>query len=103
MKRRIEDMVATVQPVRDKQVVWRDIAGEVVIAERDGRTVHVLNKTASLIWTLADGTRHTEDIVAEVCNKFEVAPEQARLDVSEFCQQLLEVGLISFTEISKKE
>ncbi len=58
-------MAAASRPVRDKSVVWRDIAGEVVIAERDNRTIRVLNKTASLIWTLADGTRRAEDIVVE--------------------------------------
>ncbi len=95
-------MAAIVHPIRDERLVWRDIAGEVVIAERDNRTVRALNKTASLIWTLADGTRQTEDIVAEVCTKFEVAPEQARVDVEEFCQQLLEAGLISMKDISQK-
>ena len=95
-------MAAKVHPIRDKRLVWRDIDGEVVIAERDSRTVRLLNKTASLIWTLADGTRQTKDIVAEVCSKFEVAPEQARVDVEKFCQQLLEAGLISMKELSQK-
>lgn len=95
-------MTATVHPIRDKRFVWRDIAGEVVIAERDSRTVRLLNKTASLIWTLADGTRQTNDIVAEVCSKFEVAPEQAQVDVEKFCEQLLEAGLISMKDISQK-
>ncbi len=91
-------MGARVHPMRDQRVVWRDIAGEVVIAERDNRTIRVLNKTASLIWALADGTRQAEAIVAEVCNQFEVAPEQARADVEEFCRELLEAGLISMKE-----
>ncbi len=86
-------MVIAVCPTKDKRFVWRDIAGEVVIAERDKNTVRVLNKTGSLIWTLADGTRQTEDIAAEVCSRFDVAPEQARADVDEFCQQLLDAGL----------
>ena len=95
-------MAVTVYPIRDKRLVWRDIAGKVLIAERDSRTVRLLNKTASLIWALADGTRQTEDIVAEICSKFEVAPEQARVDVMEFCRQLLEAGLISMKDISTK-
>ena len=92
-------MISTLYPVRDKHLVWRDIAGEVVIAERDSHTIRVLNKTASFIWTLADGTRQTEDIVAEVCNKFDVAREQARIDVDEFCRQLFEAGLISMKDV----
>ena len=94
-------MVMEVCPIRDTRFVWRDIAGEVVIAERDNNTVHVLNKTGSLIWNLADGTKPAEDIAAEVCNKFDVPHEQARADVEEFCQQLLEAGLISVKSISE--
>ena len=40
--------------------------------------------------------------LAEVCSKFEVAQEQARVDVEKFCQQLLEAGLISMKEISQR-
>ncbi len=87
-------------PIRDNRVVWRDIADEVVIAERDNSTIRVLNRTASLIWILADGTRQTEAIVAEICRKFEVASEQARADVEEFYQQLLEAGLITIKDMS---
>jgi len=89
-------------PVRDERVVWRDIAGEVVIAERDNNTVHVLNPTASLIWMLADGTRHTEDIGTMLRDKYNVAPEQASADVSEFCRQLLQAGIISMKNVSSE-
>lgn len=94
-------MVLAPRPVRAEHLVWRDIAGEVVIAERDNSTVRVLNGTASLIWILADGTRQPEDIAARICSEFEVAPEQARADVDEFCLQLLEAGLISYKDTSQ--
>ena len=70
-------------PVRDEGIVWRDIADEVVLVEKDYTTIHVLNKTASLIWTLADGTRHVDDIVSEICNRFDVTSEQARTHTEE--------------------
>jgi hypothetical protein len=91
-----------VRPIRDQDVVWRDIAGEVVIAQRDNSLIRVLNNTASLIWTLADGTIQTDGIVAEVCSRFEVAPEQARADINEFCQELLEAGLINMKDSSQE-
>ncbi len=95
-------MGPTEHPIRDNGVVWRDIAGEVVIAERDNRTVRALNKTASLIWSLADGTRQVEAIVAEVSRRFDVAPEQVRVDVEEFCEELLQAGLISMKDTPQK-
>jgi len=78
---------------REKRVVWRDIAGEVVIVEEDGTTVHMLNKTASLIWNLADGTRRPDDISRELCQRFEVTPGQAERETERFCRQLTEAGL----------
>ena len=84
--------------VRDNDAVWRDIAGQVVIAEKDNGKIRFLNKTASLIWSLADGTRKTDDIITELHNRFEVTVEQAQADVDEFCQQLLEAKLISLKD-----
>jgi len=85
-------------PVRTNRVVWKNIDGEVVIADMEGSTVRILNKTAGLIWTLADGTKKVEEMVPEVCDKFEVTPKQAHTDVMEFCQELLQAGLISMKE-----
>ena len=81
-------------PVRKSHVVWRDIAGEVVIAERND-TLHVLNRTASLIWRLADGNRQMEDIISEICNRFDVTREEALLDAEESCRELLQAGLVT--------
>jgi hypothetical protein len=88
-------------PVRAPDVVWRDIAGEVVIAERSSSTVHVLNKTGSFIWTLADGTKQMEDMITALCNKFEVTAEEARADAEEFCLELLQEGLVSLENVSR--
>ena len=78
---------------REKRLVWRDIAGEVVILEEDGATVHMLNKTASLIWNLADGTRRPDDISRELLQRFDVTPGQADAETERFCRQLTEAGL----------
>lgn len=86
--------------IRNEGAVWRDISGEVVIAERDNSTIHVLNKTASLIWTLADGTKQMEDLAAAMCNRFDVTPEQAQAETEEFCKQLLGAGLVSLKDVS---
>lgn len=94
-------VITTGYPIRDKSVVWRDIAGEVVIAERDNGAVHVLNKTGSLIWTLLDGTKPIEELATTICNRFEVTPEQARADTEEFCNQLLKAGLVSVKDVSQ--
>jgi len=82
-------------PARSERLVWRDIAGEVVIVDQDDGTIRTLNKTASYIWTLADGTRTTTDIVDSLAERYEVTPEQARVDASEFLRELVDTGLIA--------
>ena len=89
--------------VRDDNAIWRLIAGNVVIAEKDSGKIHYLNKTASVIWSLADGTRKTDDIITELHNKFEVTIEEARTDVEEFCRRLLKDKLISIKENNEKK
>jgi hypothetical protein len=87
--------------VRDKNIAWRDVAGEVVIVPST-YSVHVLNKTASFIWKLADGTRCLPDIVTEICNRFEVDSGEAYDNAQDFCKQLLEKGYIQLVD-SKSE
>ena len=88
---------------REKRVVWRDIAGEVVIVEEDGATVHMLNRTATFVWGLADGTRRMDDISKALCQRFDVTPEQAQADTELFCVQLVEAGLATLGPASLKE
>jgi hypothetical protein len=87
-------------PKRCEDNVWRDIGDEVVILDEGGTQVCLLNKTASLIWTLADGTRTMEEIAGGLYQRFEVSRQEALADVQEFGAQLLEAGLIEFCDQS---
>ena len=85
--------------VRNPGVVWRDIASEVVIADRDNSKIRILNKVASLIWILADGSKQIEDIADAVYERFEVSREQASSDSEEFLHELLEAKLVSIQPV----
>jgi hypothetical protein len=78
---------------RDEKMIWRDIAGEIVIVGQEDSTVRMLNETASYIWSLADGTMRIEDIVDAMCHRFNVTADEARADVEQFCSQLIEAKL----------
>lgn len=80
---------------RSEKAVWRNIGGEVVIVEQDGITIRVLNRVASLIWCLADGASSLHDMAGEISRRFEVAPPQALTDAHEFCQVLIQEGLLT--------
>ena len=89
-------------PARNEEVIWRDIAGEVVIVGEDDNTIRMLNKTASLVWSLADGSRQLQEIVDAICDKFQVAPYQARADAEEFCLELVDAGLLSLSQLPQE-
>ena len=79
---------------RRQDNIWQDIGGEVVILDETGTQICLLNETAALIWTLADGTRTITEIANDVCERFQVSPQEDVADVHEFSAQLLEAGLV---------
>jgi len=83
-------------PKRREDNIWRDIGGEVVILDEDSTQVCLLNKTAALIWTLADGTRTVEEIAENIHQRFKVSLQEAVADVRELGAQLLEADLVEF-------
>ncbi|MBN2543403.1 PqqD family protein [bacterium] len=87
-------------PRRNDDLVWRDIAGEVVIADRSNGTIRVLNNTASVFWTLSDGSRNISEIVSSICQNYEVSQEESTRDSLEFCQILAKEGLVSISDIT---
>jgi len=88
---------------RSSDVVWRVYDGEVVIMNEDGSQIHQLNKVASFIWELADGTLTVDDIITRIYDRFEVERDVAQADAIEFIQQLVEKGLIQLSKHTQVE
>jgi hypothetical protein len=82
---------------RAEEVIWRRIGEEVVVIKDDGLSTHVLNKTAGFIWELADGKLSIDDIVARLCERFEVSSEEARVDVEQLIAKLAAIKLLNRT------
>ena len=76
--------------------IWRKIGDDIVVIKDDEVSVHVLNKTAAFIWELCDATRGVDEITTSVCERFEVSPEQARVDVEETLEGLEKIGIIDY-------
>lgn len=84
-------------PRRSDEVVWRVIEGEVVILTADGHQIHTLNKVASAIWELVDGTKNFKDIISRICERFDVSFEVARADVLDFANKLVDKKILQIT------
>lgn len=81
-------------PRRNDHFVWRDVQGEIYILGDDGRTLRILNGTASALWKLCDGERSVEDLVSALADEYSIDPETARADTLEFLATIRGVGLL---------
>jgi hypothetical protein len=81
--------------MRNPQLAWREIDGEIVIISPEDSQVHELNVTAALVWKRADGEQTLEEIAAGMVSEFDVTQESARRDVAELIAQLAEKQLVT--------
>jgi hypothetical protein len=84
--------------VEKNKFVTRKIAGETIIVpvrahvgELD--SVYTLNELGTLIWDLLQDGKKEKEIARAIYETYEVSPEQAEVDVSEFLHSLAEAGL----------
>ena len=84
---------------KKSDLVTRDISGETIIVPVEGHvgdldSIYTLNEVGSTIWALIDGQTSVDQIVAAICDQYEVTPEEARRDVVELIDSLEAAGLI---------
>jgi hypothetical protein len=89
--------------VRSNEIAWRVYDGEAVLMSDDGTQIHTLNQVSTLIWELADGSNSIKDMVVRICDRFEVAEDEATADVSEFIGQLLDMDLVSVEDTATRK
>lgn len=80
---------------RSSAVAARRIGDEMLIMSAVDSTLFTLNEVATAIWQAADGRTPVDQIVAEkICPAFEVTPETATADATEFISQLSQHGVL---------
>ena len=85
--------------VQDREVVTRRIVGETIIVPVRSHVVdldciYTLDEVGTLIWERLDGQTDGHQIVAAVCQEYEVTPEEAAHDLQEFLHTMEAAGLI---------
>lgn len=81
--------------VQAKDIISRRIGDNVVVIKDNGRSTHVLNKTAAFIWGMCDGTYGIDEIATHLNERFDVSLEEARLDVGEIIKKLTQAGIMN--------
>ena len=69
------DMNNNEKPVRKQGIVIQDIGRETLLYSAEGKTIHVLNPTAKVIWDLCDGAHTIEDMEHEIRSSFSFSRE----------------------------
>ena len=74
---------------RSSAIAARMLAGEMMVMNSMDSTFFTLNEVATVIWQAADGSTPLREIVRNnVCEQFDIDPEQAQADAEQFVAEL---------------
>lgn len=79
---------------RNENAVWRVIDGDVVLLIPEEATLHSLTGCGNRVWELMEDETSVADIVDQICAEYEVEPQRARDEITEFIQQLIGMKLV---------
>ncbi|CAD7839855.1 MAG: hypothetical protein [Olavius algarvensis Delta 4 endosymbiont] len=84
---------------QNADIVRRAIADEIILVPirgelADMQRLFALDETSDFIWQRLDGNRTVGEIHSAILNHFDVAADQAAMDLNDFIQALLEADLI---------
>lgn len=84
----------TVIAVADR-VVGTELDGEFVMLDPDSGNYYGLNEVGSAVWRFLASPRRLDEVVAHVCDGFEVTPERCRADLDRLFTELVARRLIT--------
>jgi hypothetical protein len=80
---------------RSPAIAARMLAGEMMVMNSADSTFFTLNEVATAIWQAADGRTPLSQIVREqICEQFDIGPEQALADAEHFVAELSGHGIL---------
>ena len=92
--------------VKEKELVTRDVAGEIIIVPIKGHVgdlegVFTLSEVGAMIWQLIDGQKTVRQLMEAVKNEYDVGAGEAEKDLLDFLQSLEDAGLIQPSEATQ--
>ena len=89
----MSELTASAILTADPAIVWREVAGEVVLLNPKSDRIMGLNGCGGETWKLLDGERSLATIATHIAEGFCADAEQVLADVVEFAAVLVERGL----------
>jgi len=87
-------MDSLTKPTRVRDLVWREIDGEIAIISPENKHLHTFNNVGSNIWKMLDGKNDLDAITDKVASKYGQSLSVVKKDVSEFINDLDRLNLI---------
>ena len=80
-------------------IIWNRVGKEIIIImtrEKDEKILR-LNSTSGFIWESCDGKRTAQDVVNDLCLKYEVEKTKAMDETVKLLNQMKKMELITFS------
>ncbi|MBQ8183150.1 MAG: PqqD family protein [Clostridia bacterium] len=77
--------------------VLREIAGEhlaIPVTAENSTDIVVLNPVSALLWEALETEKTIEELAQIVCNNFDIDRDEAKTDITEFIESLVEKGVV---------
>ena len=77
--------------------VLREIAGEhlaIPVTAENSSDIVVLNPVSAILWTELETGKTIDELTDKICKSFEIDRNEARADIIEFLQSLVEKNVI---------
>lgn len=87
-------MMSTLFQLRDSDVTWREIDGELVILDLASSTYLTTNRTGTVLMELLVEQRTIDELVDRLVASFDVSHDVAATDTHGFLQALADHGLL---------
>ena len=84
--------------IRREPLAARTIEGEGVIITLADKQVHHFNASATMVFEHVDGRRSVRDLIAALCQAFEVPVERATEDVIRLVGELEAKGIVRLSD-----
>jgi hypothetical protein len=83
------------------RVIGAELDGEYVMLDPDSGYYYGLNEVGTVVWQFLDRPRSVADIVAHVCGRFDVGPEQCLADVTALVRELASRRLVVVSDATE--
>ncbi|MFQ6063555.1 MAG: PqqD family protein [Methanosarcinales archaeon] len=82
------------KPLKREKLRCKEIDGETILYLSNTNSVHVLNKTASLIWSLCDGQHDIKEMAKIIASRYNADENKILKDVQEAIDEFQRLDLL---------